>query len=73
MFQLHWEPSILNEPIYQRSDGQVDTSRTYCSRLRELGFRAGDSQPPTNHDFRAEGVYLIGKPEFYFLSSLILY
>lgn len=72
MFQLYWEPNILNEPIYQSSDGQIDTSRTYCSRLRELGFRAGYSQPPTNHDFRAEGVYLIGKPELGFLSFLVL-
>lgn len=72
MFQLYWEPNILNEPIYQSSDGQVDTSRTYCSRLRELGFRAGYSQPPTNHDLRAEGVYLIGKPELGFLSFLVL-
>ena len=61
MYQLYWDLLVLDLPLYQRSDGQVDSSRTYCSRLPELGFLAGYIRPPTNHDFRAEGLHLTGQ------------
>ena len=54
MYQLHWDLRVL-------SDGQVDSSHTYCSRLRELGLLAGYIRPPTNHDFRAEGLHVTGQ------------
>ena len=59
--QIHWHPCMFDQPLYQRSDGHIWSFSTYCSRLRDLGFRAGYAQPPTNHDFRAEGLHSIGE------------
>ena len=59
--KIHCDLHILNRPIYQKDDGHIWSSRTYCARLRDLGFRAGYGWPPTNHDFRAEGLFFIDK------------
>jgi hypothetical protein len=29
MIQLRWEPHMLDLPIYQRSNGQVESARTF--------------------------------------------
>jgi hypothetical protein len=60
MYEVEWDPSILNEPFFQKGSGDIDTASVYSRRLRDLGFRANYIVPPTNHDFRAEGLHLIG-------------
>lgn len=42
-------------------DGGIDSARVSSQRIRDLGFRIGYARPPTIHDFRAEGLHLIGK------------
>ena len=29
--QIHWHSDILNKPVYQREDGHIWSSRTYCA------------------------------------------
>ncbi|TVY12769.1 hypothetical protein LARI1_G009008 [Lachnellula arida] len=60
MFQLYWDPEVLDLPFFQKDNGQIDTADILSKRLRELGFRSGYEFPPTIHDFRAEGLFLIG-------------
>ena len=60
MFQLHWDPEVLDLPFFQKDDGEIDTADILSKRVRELGFRSGYELPPTIHDFRAEGLFLIG-------------
>ncbi|KAL8743377.1 MAG: hypothetical protein Q9190_004257 [Brigantiaea leucoxantha] len=60
MFQLFWDPRVLDLPIYQRDDRKIELARTFSVRLRTLGFRTGYGDPLTTHDFRA-GLYLIDK------------
>jgi hypothetical protein len=59
--QIDWHPDILDKPVYQRENGHIWSSRTYCAQLRDLGFRAKYEVPPQNHDFRTEGLHSIGK------------
>ncbi|KAG9022275.1 hypothetical protein FRB95_000475 [Tulasnella sp. JGI-2019a] len=59
MFLLRWEPHILDQPIYQRKNGKVESASTFSNRLRSLGRRAGYACPPTIHDFRAESLFLV--------------
>ena len=54
MFRFEWDPRVLDTSLYQRDDGAIDSARVF------LGFRAGYARPPTIHDFRAEGLHLIG-------------
>ncbi|KAF2685016.1 hypothetical protein K458DRAFT_301100, partial [Lentithecium fluviatile CBS 122367] len=60
MVQLHWNPSVLDLPFFQGSDGKMETASAFGRYLREWGFRAGYNEPPTVHDFRAEGLILTG-------------
>ena len=60
MYQLEWDPNIRDVPFFQRSTGEVDTAGVYSRRLRDLGVRSSYAVPPTNHDFRAEGLQIIG-------------
>jgi hypothetical protein len=59
MYALEWDPQVLDWPLYQKGNGEIDSASVFASRIRELGFRAGYTCPPTTHDFRAEGLYLI--------------
>lgn len=65
MFQLHWDPEVLDLPFFQKDDGEIDTADILSKRVRELGFRSGYELPPTIHDFRAEGLFLIGMLHHY--------
>jgi hypothetical protein len=58
-YQLEWDPSILNMPFFQRSNGEIDTAGVHSNRLRNLGLRYGYAVPPINHDFRAEDLNVI--------------
>ena len=55
------DPRVLDLPLYQKDNGEIDSARVFSGRLRDLGLRAGYNRPPTIHDFRAEGLHLIGK------------
>ncbi|KAF1964847.1 hypothetical protein BU23DRAFT_630332, partial [Bimuria novae-zelandiae CBS 107.79] len=58
MVQLHWNPSVRDLPFFEGSDGKMETASAFGRYLREWGFRAGYNEPPTVHDFRAEGLIL---------------
>ena len=60
IFRLEWYSRVLDTPLYQRDNGVIDSARVFSQRNRDLGFRAGYTRPPTIHDFRAEGLHLIG-------------
>ncbi|KAG6901097.1 hypothetical protein C0995_000798 [Termitomyces sp. Mi166 len=60
MYLLRWEPEMYDRPIYQRKDGKMESASTFSNRLRGLAHRAGYPNPPTVHDFRAEGLFRIG-------------
>jgi hypothetical protein len=51
---------MLNLPLYQSDNGEIDSARVFSGRHRDLGFRVGYARPPINHDFRAKGLHLIG-------------
>jgi hypothetical protein len=59
MYHLEWDPQVLDLPLYQKGNGEIDSASVFTSRIRGLGFCAGYAQPPTTYDFRAEGLYLI--------------
>lgn len=60
IIRIHWHKDFLERPVYERGDGHIWSARTYCSRLSDLGKRAGfDSL--ANHDFRAETLRATGK------------
>lgn len=58
MYHLEWDLRVLDLPLYQKGNGEIDSAGVFTSRIR-LGFCAGYAQPPTTYDFRAEGMYLI--------------
>ena len=61
IYYLRQRDDILDKPFfYVISTGEIEKADTFSRRLRELGTRAGYLRPPTIHDFRAEGLYLVG-------------
>jgi len=52
---------MLNRPFYDNQTGNIEKTNSFSSRLNGLGRRAGYPNPPMIHDFRAEGLHLIGK------------
>lgn len=61
MYHLRQHESVLGKPFFHViSTGEMEKADTFSRRLRELGIRAGYLRCPTIHDFRAEGLYLIG-------------
>jgi hypothetical protein len=62
-FLPSWEPHMLDHlPIYQWKDGKVESASTFSTRFHSLARRAGYACPLTIHNFRAEVLFLIGKP-----------
>lgn len=62
MYHLRQNESVLGKPFFHVvSTGEMEKADTFSRRLRELGVRAGYLRPPTIHDFRAEGLYLVGR------------
>jgi hypothetical protein len=72
IFRLEWDPRVLDTPLYQRGDGRIDSAGVFSHRSRDLGFRAGYARRPTIHDFRAEGLHLIGMLSHISLSTTFL-
>ena|SRR5947207_1702116 len=63
-YQLHWDSSVQECPFYDGGTGEIEKENTYSTRLSNIGRRADYVIPPTIHDFRAEGLYLIGGSTF---------
>jgi hypothetical protein len=61
MYHLDWAPYMLDRPFYDSLTCEIEKANSFSSRLRALGHRAGYLNPTTIHDFRAEGLHLIGK------------
>jgi hypothetical protein len=63
-FQIYWKDEVLDKPFYlaQSSKGaaKIESAGSFSARHRDLGLRAGFPQPPTIHDWRAEGLFLTG-------------
>jgi len=61
MYCLQQSDRVHDKTFFQAiSIGQMEKASTFSKRLRALGLCAGYLHPPTIHDFRAEGLYLIG-------------
>ena len=60
MYALHWRSSMLDTPFFDSLTGEIQKANSFSVRAKNLGRRAGYAKPPTIHDFRAEGLYLIG-------------
>ena len=60
MHHLHFKEDVLDKPFFEMSTGKIQKANTFGKHLRDLGFHAGYVRPPTIHDFRVEGLYLIG-------------
>lgn len=58
-YPLYWR-GILDTPFFYSSTEEIQKASLFSGRVKHLGHRAGYTQPPTIHDFRAEGLYLIG-------------
>jgi hypothetical protein len=58
LYTLEWKAPEC--PLFEGLDGLIQKAATLARILRELGKRAGYYVTPTMHDFRAEGLYLIG-------------
>ncbi|KAL2273120.1 hypothetical protein FJTKL_04930 [Diaporthe vaccinii] len=72
MLHLQWKDSVLEQPFFKtlssrRAQGKIETAGALSKRLRALGLRAGYINPPTIHDFRAEGLYWID--QFYSIAQ----
>lgn len=71
MYHLQQNESVFGKPFFHViSNGEMEKADTFSRRLRELGIRAGYLRPPTIHDFRAEGLYLIGMSSRFSRSNL---
>jgi len=60
MYPLQLNESVLDIPFFQDPAGKMQKTTAFGNRLKALGLRAGYPRPPTIHDFRAEGLVLIG-------------
>jgi hypothetical protein len=61
IYRLYWKPCMLDKPFYENQTGEIKKANSFSSRLNGLGRCTGYPNPPTIHDFRAEGLHLIGK------------
>ncbi len=53
---------MLGKPFFHVVfTGEMEKADTFSRCLRELGVRAGYLRPFIIHDFRAEGLYLVGR------------
>ena len=70
MYHLRQSDGVLDKPFFHViSTAEMEKADTFSRRLRELGVRAGYLRPPTIHDFRAEGLYLVGMLLLHSLST----
>ncbi len=62
MYHFRQNESVLSKPFFHVvSIDEMEKVDTFNRRLRELGVRVEYLRLPTIHDFRAEGLYLVGR------------
>ena len=62
MYLLQQNDRVLAKSFFHVvSSEEMKKVDIFSRRLRELRVRTGYLRPPTIHDFRAEGLYLIGR------------
>ncbi|OJD27268.1 hypothetical protein ACJ73_01337 [Blastomyces percursus] len=59
VYLIEW--SAPNAPLYKGWNGEMQTASSFDSDRRALGKRAGYIDPPTVHDYRAEGLVQIDR------------
>ena len=61
---IHWKDDLRNQPVFHSSsangENTIESAGAFSQRHKELGIRAGFPVPPTIHDWRAEGLFLVG-------------
>ncbi|KAI1490338.1 hypothetical protein F5X96DRAFT_679140 [Biscogniauxia mediterranea] len=62
---FHLDKRILNKPIFSGVNGKIMKANAFSKELRELCVRAGFSDPPSLHCFRAEGLTNIDSNPLY--------
>jgi hypothetical protein len=65
IYPLQWRESVVDLPFFESmsakaSSGKIENANAFSKRFQGLGFRSGYLRPPTIHDFRAIGLYLVG-------------
>ena len=64
---IHWRDDILKMPFFesqsQNRAGQIERAEAFGRRSGNLGIRVGMPEPPTQHDWRAEGLFKTGMHE----------
>ncbi|KAI0525805.1 hypothetical protein F5B22DRAFT_587822 [Xylaria bambusicola] len=53
---IHWHQSVLNQPVFSGPSGKILTAGAFTKELRPAEIRAGFPDPPSLHDYRAEGL-----------------
>ncbi|KAI3341942.1 hypothetical protein F4824DRAFT_495801 [Ustulina deusta] len=53
---IHWDLSVLDQPIFSGPSGNILTAKAFSKELREVEIRAGFPDPPSLHCYRAEGL-----------------
>ncbi|KAK0636608.1 hypothetical protein B0T17DRAFT_85569 [Bombardia bombarda] len=66
MYPLQWRESVVDMPFFESisakaPSGKIENASAFSKRFQGLGFRSGYPRPPTVHDFRAIGLYLVDK------------
>ncbi|KAI1489434.1 hypothetical protein F5X96DRAFT_679770 [Biscogniauxia mediterranea] len=53
---IQWDMSVKGRPIFTGAGGRIWTADDYGKALREAGIRSGFPNPPSQHDYRREGL-----------------
>ncbi|ORY57480.1 uncharacterized protein BCR38DRAFT_489986 [Pseudomassariella vexata] len=53
---IPWDLSVVDKPIFTGAGGRIWTAHDYSKALRETGIRSGFPNPPSQHDYRREGL-----------------
>jgi hypothetical protein len=64
MHPLAWKENVLNMRFFESMSarcptGKIESATAFSKRLRGLGLCVCYPRPPTIHDFRAAGLFLI--------------
>ena len=65
MCALQWDENVVRMPFFESTStrggpGKISKAGAFSNRFLDLGFRSGYPRPPTMHDFKAIGLFLIG-------------
>ncbi len=64
MYPLRWSQNVIDLPFFEGMSanavsGKIENANAFSKRFRGLGSRSRYIRPPTIHDFRAIGLYLV--------------